>query len=193
MFERPEGAKYIGNPPPRQVGDRDRLWAGLASGEIDTVASDHAPWTLEQKLTAGPGLAGLLPGVAELETMLPMLFSEGVLTGRLTPNQFAAITSANPARLFGLGPAKGDIAVGADADLVVWDPTVRWVVDGGSMESGAGYSPYDGWNVQGRPRFTISRGDVILDPDGVVARPGRGRMAARGPIESLHGAAGSSE
>lgn len=190
VFGRPDAAKYIGNPPPRGSRDQDRLWASLAAGEVDTIASDHAPWTLAQKLTSGPDLMGLLPGVADLETMLPMLFSEGVINGRLTPNQFAAVTSANPARLFGLSPDKGDIAVGADADLVVWDPDVRWVVDGSTMESGAGYSPYDGWEVQGRPRYTISRGEIILDPSGVVAQPGRGRLAKRGPITSLHEAGG---
>lgn len=188
VFGRPDAAKYIGNPPPRGSRDRDRLWEGLAAGEVDTVASDHAPWTLEQKLSAGPALTGLLPGVADLETMLPMIFSEGVVTGRLTPNQFVAVTSANQAQLFGLSQTKGDVAVGADADLVVWDPEAKWVVDGGSMESGAGYSPYDGWQVQGRPLFTISRGDVILDPDGVLASPGRGRLVPRGPIASLHDA-----
>jgi dihydropyrimidinase len=124
--------------------------------------------------------------VADLETMLPMIFSEGVITGRLTPNQFVAVTSANQAQLFGLSQTKGDVAVGADADLVVWDPEAKWVVDGASMESGAGYSPYDGWEVQGRPLFTISRGDVILDPDGVLGSPGRGRLVPRGPIASLH-------
>lgn len=188
VFGLQDAAKYVGNPPPRRAEDRDRLWEGLATGEVDTVASDHAPWTLDQKLSAGPGLSGLLPGVADLETMLPMIFSEGVVTGRLTPNQFVAVTSANPARLFGLGPTKGDVAVGADADLVVWDPETKWVVDGGSMESGAGYSPYDGWEVQGRPLFTISRGDVILDPDGVLASPGRGRLVPRGPIAGLYDA-----
>jgi len=186
VFDRPDAAKYIGNPPPRENRDRDRLWAGLANGGVDTVASDHAPWTLEQKLSAGPGISGLLPGVADLETMLPMIFSEGVIAGRLTPNQFVAVTSSNPARLFGLSPAKGDLAVGADADVVVWDPDARWVIDGSTMESGAGYSPYDGWEVQGRPRFALSRGDVIMDPDGVVGSPGRGRMVKRGPIASLH-------
>lgn len=182
VFEASDAARFVGNPPPRSRDDRNGLWEGLASGDIDTLASDHAPWTIEQKLDPRLDITSLLPGVADLETMLPMLFSEGVVEGRLTPERFAAVTSTNAARIFGLYPLKGAIRVGSHADLVVWDPLQRWVVDGSSFESKAGYSPYDGWKVVGAVRFTISRGDVVRDPDGVVGRPGRGLMAPRGPI-----------
>ena len=182
VFKRSDAALFVGNPPPRSTGDRDGIWAGLASGDIDTLASDHAPWTIEQKLDPRLDITSLLPGVADLETMLPMLFSEGVVKGRLTPERFAAVTSTNAARIFGLYPLKGAIRVGSHADLVVWDPLQRWVVDGSSFESRAGYSPYDGWKVVGAVRFTISRGEVVRDPDGVVASPGRGLMAPRDPI-----------
>ena len=182
VFEESDAARFVGNPPPRSKDDRNGLWDGLAAGDIDTLASDHAPWTIEQKLDPRLDITSLLPDVAELETMLPMLFSEGVATGRLTPERFAAVSSTNAAKLFGLYPLKGAIRVGSHADLVAWDPVQSWVVDGSVLESRAGYSPYDGWKVLGAVRFTVSRGEVIRDPDGVVDRPGRGIMPPRGTI-----------
>jgi len=119
-------------------------------------------------------------GVADLETMLPMLFSTGVTTGRISLHRFVSLTSASPARLFGLYPRKGTIAVGSDADLLVLDPQLRRTIDGSSMRSRAGYSAYDGREVCGWPRFTISRGDVVLEDGEVLAKPGRGQFLRRG-------------
>jgi dihydropyrimidinase len=118
--------------------------------------------------------------VADLETMLPMLFSEGVLKRGLSLERFVELTSTNAARLFGLYPRKGTIAVGADADLVVWDPDVERSVDGASMHSRAGYSVYDGTLVRGWPRWTVRRGEVVLADDGSIrARPGSGCLLTR--------------
>ena len=184
-FDEPDGAKYAGAPPLREPVDVDAMWAGLRFGDIDTLATDHAPWSLEAKLDPSLEAADLRQGVADLETCLPMLFSTGVLTGRLTLEQFVAVTSTNPAKLFGLYPRKGTIAVGADADLVVWDPNETRTIDGASMQSRADYSPYDGWSVSGWPRFTVSRGDVVVESGDVVAEPGRGRLAPRGRHRSI--------
>ena len=120
-------------------------------------------------------------GVADLETMMPMLFSAGVAAGRISLSRFVALTSTNAARLFGLYPRKGTIAVGADADLVVLDPQLRRTVDGRSMQSNADYSAYDGREVQGWPRFTVSRGEVVLEDGQVTAQPGRGQWLRRDP------------
>lgn len=188
-FDEPDGAKYAGAPPLRDRADVDALWAGLRTGVVDTLGSDHAPWTLAQKLDPTLGVATLRQGVADLETMLPMLFSEGVATGRISLTQFVALTATTPARLFGLLPRKGTIAVGADADLVVWDPQRRRTIDGATMESKAGYSPYDGWEVRGWPVATISRGEVVLDDGEIRAAPGRGRWLRGGrPALSLRDA-----
>ena len=105
--------------------------------------------------------------------------------GRLTPERFVAVTSTNPARLFGLGPRKGTIAVGADADVVVFDPDATRVVDGSKMQSNADYSPYDGWEVTGWPAVTISRGEIVAVGADVRAAPGRGRPAVRGRHQPL--------
>ncbi len=119
-------------------------------------------------------------GVADLETIMPMLYSAGVRTGRISLPRFVSLTSTSPARLFGLYPRKGTIAVGSDADLVVLDPQLRRIVDGSAMQSNAGYSVYDGREVYGWPRFTVSRGDIVLADGQVLAEPGRGQWLHRG-------------
>ncbi|UYM06060.1 amidohydrolase family protein [Solicola gregarius] len=170
----PDGYKQVGMPPIREREDVEALWRGLANGSIDTVGSDHAPWTLEQKREHIGDLACLRKGVAELETMLPLLWTEGVVAGRITPETLVRVTATNAARIFGLRN-KGSISVGADADLVILDPNEHRLVDGSGMESAAGYSVYDGRRLQGWPRWTLSRGDVVYGDGEVIANPGRGR------------------
>ncbi len=179
-FAQPDAGKYVGAPPLREQTDRDALWAGLAAGDVDTVCSDHAPWLLADKLDPALNVVTARQGVADLETLMPMLFSEGVVTGRITLDQFVDLTSANAARLFGLYPRKGVIAVGSDADLALWDPRQRRTVDGAGMRSRADYSVYDGWEVQGWPRIVLGRGQVLLADGELAARPGRGRWLRRG-------------
>lgn len=123
--------------------------------------------------------------MADLETMLPMLMSEGVRGGAMSLSRFVEVTSTNAAKLFGLYPRKGTIAVGSDADLVVWDLTERWRVDGARMQSRAGYSVYDGWEVQGKPVHTLSRGAFVLEEGHLVASPGQGRWIRRTPTQRL--------
>jgi dihydropyrimidinase len=178
-FAEPDAAKYVGAPPLREQSDREALWAGLAAGDVDTVCSDHAPWTLEAKLDPALNVVTARQGVADLETMMPMLFSEGVAAGRLSLDQFVALTSANVARIFGLYPRKGAISVGSDADVALWDPGHRRTIDGARMQSRAGYSVYDGWQVQGWPRFVIRRGQIVLADGQITARPGDGRWLRR--------------
>jgi dihydropyrimidinase len=179
-FAQPDAGKYIGAPPLRDQADRDALWAGLAAGDVDTVCSDHAPWLLADKLDPALNVVTARQGVADLETLMPMLFSEGVVTGRISLDQFVDLTSANAARLFGLYPRKGVIAVGSDADLALWDPQERRTVDGARMRSRADYSVYDGWDVQGWPRIVVQRGQVLLADGEIIARPGQGQWLCRG-------------
>jgi dihydropyrimidinase len=181
-FAEPDAAKYVGAPPLREESDRAALWAGLAAGDIDTVCSDHAPWTLQDKLDPALTAVTARQGVADLETMLPMLYSEGVAAGRLSLDRFVEVTSANAARIFGLYPRKGLIAVGSDADIALWDPEQRRTVDGARMESRAGYSVYDGWPVQGWPRLVLRRGQLVLADGEITARPGDGEWIRRGPL-----------
>lgn len=184
-FQEPDAAKYAGAPPLREPEDLRAMWNGLHSGDIQCVCTDHAPWTLRQKLDPTRDATNLRQGVADLETMLPMLFSEGVRTGRISLSRFIELTCTNTAKLFGLYPQKGTVAVGSDADLVVWNPQTRRVVDGATMQSRAGYSVYDGREVVGWPRYVVSRGDVVLDEGEITAPRGRGRWVRRGPMQRL--------
>jgi dihydropyrimidinase len=184
-FGEPDAAKYVGAPPLRDPADREALWRGLAAGDVDTVCSDHAPWTLADKLDPALDVVTARQGVADLETLMPMLFSEGVTAGRISLDRFVELTSANAARLFGLYPRKGVIAVDSDADLALWDPQERRVVDGARMRSRAGYSVYDGATVQGWPRFVIRRGQLLLADCDCTAQPGQGQHARRDPARQV--------
>ncbi len=184
-FAEAGGARYAGAPPLRSERDVAGLWAGLAQGTIATVATDHAPWKLADKLDPGLDATDLRLGMAELETMMPMLWWSGVRSGRLSVSRFVEVTATNPAKLFGLYPRKGTIAVGSDADLVVWDAERTQTIDGASGYSNADFSPYDGWSTTGWPDLVLSRGDVVVEGGRLTdaARPGRGRLAVRGPSQ----------
>ena len=114
-----------------------------------------------------------------MQTMLPMLYSEGVRTGRLTLSRFVEVTSTNAARLFGLYPRKGAIAVGSDADLVIFDPDLRRTVEGSMLKSNANYSVYEGWQVTGWPVLTLRRGEIVFRDEEVIGRPGSGTIVPR--------------
>lgn len=184
-FSEPEPGRYTGAPALRTERDRGHLWNGLAAGDVQTCGTDHAPWRLAQKLDPGLDVRTARQGVADLETMLPMLLSEGVRTGRISLSRFVELTSTNPARLFGLYPRKGTIAVGADADLVAWDLGETRTIDGSRMRSRADYSVYDGWEVTGWPQYVLSRGEVVLEGGEVRGEPGRGRLLTRDPVQRL--------
>ncbi|MDT0262646.1 amidohydrolase family protein [Jatrophihabitans lederbergiae] len=184
-FAGEDGPLFVGNPPLRGAGDQAALWAGLAAGHVDTCCTDHAAWTLEDKLDPELTIATARPGMSELETLIPVLYSEGVRKGRLTLQRFVEVTSTNAAKLFGLFPQKGTIAVGSDADLVIWDPDAHRPIVGAEGMSRSGYSLYEGWDVVGAPAQTISRGEVVYSDGHVQGEPGRGRMLRRGPTRDL--------
>ncbi len=185
LFDEPDGAKYAGAPPLREPKDLQAMWNGLASGDIQCLCTDHAPWSLRQKLDPTLDITTVRQGVADLETLMPMLYSEGVRSGRISLSRFVELTSTNAAKLFGLYPQKGTLAVGSDADLVIWDSEARRIIDGATMQSNAGHSVYDGREVQGWPTYTISRGEVVLDRGELMAERGRGRWVRRGPTMRL--------
>jgi len=176
-----EGALYVAQPPLREAADREALWRGLADGSIDTIGSDHAPWTRELKLDPKLNVAHCRSGVAELDTMLPLLYTEGVLSGRLTPERFVAVTSTNAARLFGMYPRKGTIAVGSDADIVVWETRERRIIRDADLFSRARHSVYAGRELRAWPHATLRRGELVFENGKVIGRPGSGRSIERGP------------
>lgn len=187
QYQLPErqGNKWVCLPPLRPRENQDPLWRGMHSGEIQTYATDHAPWQSHEKLDPSRAFPQIPAGVSNVQTSLGMLFSEGVNRGRISLNQFVALTSTNPAKLFGMWPQKGTIAVGADADLLLIDPQRRFTVDSSRMESLADYDPYDGFDAVGWPVMTVSRGEVIYADGRVSSRAGRGRLLKRRPFEPL--------
>lgn len=184
-FEEPEGAKYIGQPPLRQQEDVDALWTALRQGVIHTVCSDHAPYSLAAKLEPGLGLRQVRAGVENLQPLMPMLYSEGVRSGRLSLSRFVEVTSTNAAKIFGLYPRKGTIATGSDADLTLFDPEQTRTINDAMLKSNADYSVYSGWEVTGWPAITIRRGEVVFAGDEILGAPGSGRLVPRGPTQPL--------
>jgi dihydropyrimidinase len=181
----PDGPLYVGQPPLREAADAQALWKGLADGSIDTLGSDHAPWTREQKMDPALNINRLRPGVADLQTMLPVFYSEGVVKKRVSLERFVALSSANAARLFGIFPQKGTIAVGSDADLVLWDPRAKRKLKTEDNLSRAGFSLHDGWEITGWPKTTIRRGAVVFEDGKIVAAPGSGQVLSTGPTQPL--------
>lgn len=178
-----EGAKTMCSPPLRDADAQASLWRGIEDGTIDVFNSDHAPYRFdgEGKLRAGRSapfrkVANGMPG---LETRMPVLFSEGVAKGRIDLQRFVALTATNNAKLYGLHPRKGTIAVGADADLVIWDPEKRVIIRNDDLHHNVDYTPFEGMEVQGWPETVLSRGEVIVDAGALRAAPGRGRFLER--------------
>ena len=174
-----EGNRYVCLPPLRSMSDREALWDGLQRGAVQTYATDHSPWMAAQKLDPAREFWRIPPGFANLQTSIPMLFSEGVVKDRITLRQFVELTSTNPAKLFGLYPRKGTIAVGSDADLLVLDPKQSFRLSAGMMQSRSDYEPFEDMEGQGQARYVLSRGDVIVEGNNILSRPGRGRFLAR--------------
>ena len=152
---------------------------------MHTCCTDHAPWTLEQKLDPSLNVANLKPGIADLETLMPMLYTAACATGRISLERFVEVTSTNAAKLFGLYPRKGTIAVGGDADLAIWDPELRRTVQAADSQSRSGHTVYEGWEVTGWPAVTLSRGEVIFAGGEVTAEGGRGRIVPRARTRPL--------
>ncbi len=182
-YREPDGPLYVAQPPLRTDEDLEALWGGLRDGTIDTLGSDHAPWTRSLKLDPKLDVAHARPGVAELDTMLPLFFTEAVATGRLSLERFVALTATNAARLFGLYPRKGTIALGSDADLVIWQAGAERTIRDESLRSRAGHTVYAGRKLRAWPLITIRRGEVVFEDDRIVGRPGSGQPIPRGRSE----------
>ena len=178
-FHDEDGAKYVGQPPLRDQEDVDELWEGIREGIIQTVCTDHAPWSLAAKLDPAHTITNLRPGVANLQTMLPMLYSEGVRTGRISLRRFVEVTSTNAAKLFGLYPQKGEIAVGSDADLVIFAPNLCMRITNDMLKSNSDYSAFEGWEVTGWPVITLRRGEIVFKDNEVLGEPGSGKPLRR--------------
>ena len=179
-FEGEDRGLYVGQPPLREQTDQDALWAGIVNGAVDVVATDHVAYMKDVKLDPEQTISRHRAGMNNLQMLRPMLFSEGVIGERISVERFVAVTASNPAKLFGLYPQKGTIAVGSDADIVLWDPDETRTVRDEDMFSATGYSVYSGQEVTGWPTMTIRRGEVVFENGEILAEAGSGRLLARG-------------
>jgi dihydropyrimidinase len=196
-LRRPDGAKWVCSPPMRTQADNARLWQGLQSGAIQTIATDHCPFFYNGNKTildegqpiAIPGkelgaddftkIPNGLPGVGD---RLPILWTYGVGAGRLTPSQFVALNATNPAKIFGLYPRKGSLIPGADADIVLWDPDVKIHYGVKVARHRTDYNLYEDWDLTGFPVKVFLRGNLIVDGDHWYGRPGSGQFLYRSPF-----------
>ncbi len=173
-----EGAKFCCSPPPRDVASQEAVWTGLKDGTLALYSSDHAPFRFDAsgKLPKGDKTVfkEMANGVPGIELRMPLLFSEGVLKGRIDIHQFVALTSANHARMYGLAHRKGDLAVGMDADVAVWDPDRRTTITAAALHDRVGYTPYEGRTITGWPETVISRGRVVVEQGHLRAEAGSG-------------------
>ena len=178
-----DGAKWMCSPPPRRVSDQEALWQALALGDLQTVSSDHAPYRFDEtgKLRAGdnPSFKQVANGLPGLEVRLPLLFDAMVSKGRLGLEKFVDLTATAPAKIYNLHPRKGSIAIGADADIAIWDPEREVTLTDAMMHDLAGYTPYAGRKLRGWPVTVLSRGRVIVANGKCSAEPGSGRFLAR--------------
>jgi dihydropyrimidinase len=185
-----EGAKYICSPALRTEADQAALWDALRDGTLDNVSSDHAPSKYaspEGKMAEGETtpFTKVPNGLTGLAARLPVLFSEGVSKGRISVQQFVALASTNAAKLFGLYPRKGVLAVGSDADIAIWDATRKVTLTNALMAHGSDYTPFEGMEVTGFPVLTMVRGQVVAEGMKPVGGPGTGMHLARAPYEYI--------
>jgi dihydropyrimidinase len=173
-----EGAKFCCSPPPRDREAQEAVWTGLRNGTFQVFSSDHAPYRFDGsgKLPKGerttfPEIANGVPGI---ELRLPLLFSEGVGQGRLDLNAFVALTATNHAKLYGLYPKKGTIAIGSDADIAIWDPERETTITAGMLHDNVGYTPYEGRPLRGWPTTILSRGRIVVEDGNLIAARGSG-------------------
>jgi dihydropyrimidinase len=179
VFAGADGHLFACCPQLKKPADSERLWRGLAGGEVSVISTDTCTFTREQKAMWAGDWTKIPMGMPGLETLMPLVYTKGVLEGRLTLEQMCEKLSTNPASIMGLAPRKGAIRVGGDADLVVIHPTRTHTVVPGEMETNADWSPFEGWELAGFARTTLSRGEVIVDDYKVVGREGRGQWLPR--------------
>ena len=175
-----EGAKFCCSPPPRDHAAQQAVWTGLRNGTFQVFSSDHAPYRFDAsgKLPHGDRTTfkEIANGVPGIELRLPLLFSEGVGQGRLDLNAFVALTATNHAKLYGLYPRKGTIAVGSDADIAIWDPDRETEISAGMLHDNVGYTPYEGRRLRGWPVTVLSRGRIVVENGKLAAQRGSGQF-----------------
>jgi dihydropyrimidinase len=177
-----EGAKWVMSPPLREKKDQAALWAGINQGLLQVVATDHCPFMWEQKLMGKDDFSKIPNGHPAIENRVELLYSEGVAKGKISLNKFVEVSSTNAAKLFGMFPRKGTIAVGSDADVVIFDPNAKHKLSVDTHHMNVDYSGYEGWEVTGKVKTVLLRGKVAIDGGECKAEKGNGQFIKRNKV-----------
>ena len=186
-YEQPgfEGAKFVMTPALREQWNQDKLWRGLQFNDLQVVSTDHCPFCFKEQKELGIGDFSKIPnGGPGVENRMSLVYNGGVAQGRISLNRFVEITSTSAAKIFGLFPRKGTIAVGSDADIVIFDPEEEMTISAKTHHMNVDYSCYEGMKVKGVTKTVLSRGDVVIEDGKYVAKPGRGSFLKRGHFNS---------
>jgi dihydropyrimidinase len=179
-----EGAKWVMSPPLREKKDQETLWAGMNQGLVQVVATDHCPFKWEQKQLGKNDFARIPNGHPAIENRMELLYSEGVNKGRITLNKYVEVACTNPAKIFGMFPRKGTIAVGSDADIVIFDPNEKHTISAKTHHMNVDYSGYEGWEVTGKVKTVLLRGQVAIDDNKCLVKKGYGQFIKRNKVDN---------
>lgn len=180
-----DGAKWVMSPPLREKKDQEALWAGINQGTVLVVATDHCPFKWEQKKMGEKDFSKIPNGHPAIEHRMELLFSEGVNKGRISLNKYVEVSSTNSAKLFGMYPKKGTIGIGSDADLIIFDPNQKHKISVNSHHMNVDYSAYEGWELTGKCKTTILRGQVAIDNGKVRINKGYGQFVKRNKVNGI--------
>ena len=175
-LKREDGYKWLGSPPLRDEATQEALWSGLVDGSISVSATDDCAFSLDSKLAGAENFDLCPEGMPGIEPRLTIMHSEGVAKGRITLPRLVELTATAPAKLFGLTPQKGSLLPGSDADIVLLDPNQEWTMSIDTLHMASDYTAYEGVKVKGKVKKVFSRGELIVDGETCLAKPGRGRF-----------------
>ncbi|MEP0266102.1 dihydropyrimidinase [Dokdonia sp.] len=184
LYKRDDGAKWVMSPPLREKKDQTSLWSGINQGLIQVIGTDHCPFTWEQKQMGKNDFSKIPNGHPAIEHRMELLFSEGVRKGKISLSKYVELTSTNAAKIFGMYPKKGTIAIGADADLVIFNPTKKQTLSKKSHHMNVDYSSYEGFKVTGKTETVLLRGQVAIEDNKCLLKPGYGQFVKRGKTSS---------
>lgn len=185
VYLREDGPLYVVNPALRTGDDQEALWKGLQTGEVDTIGTDHCSYTREQKFRSRGDFSGIPAGHPNVEISLPLMYTTGVVTGRITMQRLMALMSYHPARIFGLAPRKGSLQVGGDGDVVIFDPNRRWTMSPDRLLTNADFTNYDGWQMEGAVKATFLRGMKLYEEGRFCGPRHRGTFVPASPSEYM--------
>ena len=180
-----EGAKWVMSPPLREKKDQATLWAGINQGLVNVVATDHCPFMWEQKLMGKNDFSKIPNGHPAIENRMELLFSEGVQKGKITLNKYVEVACTNPAKIFGMFPKKGTIAVGSDADIIIIDPNEKHTLSASTHHMNVDYSGYEGWELTGKVKTVLLRGAVAIDNNKCLIEKGYGKFVKRNKVSQF--------